>query len=120
MKYLESGTPFAGRIRVNGTGANGEVVLTINNVRLGDEVEFICLVRSLTGESGEGRTNLKVFGEASFPQTVVSPLQDALKMTSELFPLIPEIPDLPTIEGVQTGISVNQDSPSKVSERLLR
>lgn len=120
MKYEESRTPFAGRISVNGTGANGEVVLTINDVRLEDEVEFICLVRSLTEGSGEGRTNLKVFGKASFPQTVVSSLQDALKTTSELLPLIPEIPDLPTIEGVQTGISVNQDSPSKVSEHLVR
>lgn len=32
---------------------------------------------------------------------------------------IPEIPNFPTIEGVQTGISVLQESPSKVNELLL-
>lgn len=60
---VESGTPFTDRISVNGTGATGEVVLTINDVQLEDEVEFICLVRSLTEGTGEGRTNLRVFGE---------------------------------------------------------
>lgn len=72
MKYVESGTPFTERISVNGTGATGEVVLTINDVQLEDEVEFICLVRNLKEGTGEGRTNLKVFGKTSFPQTVVS------------------------------------------------
>lgn len=62
MKYVESGTPFTGRISVNGTGATGEVVLTINQVQLEDEVEFVCRVRSLTEGTGEGQTHLKVFG----------------------------------------------------------
>ncbi|TWW77273.1 MUC18 Cell surface glycoprotein P1H12 [Takifugu flavidus] len=86
MRSVESRTQFTDRISVNGTGATGIVVLTINNVQVEDEVEFICLVKSLTEGTGEGRTNLKVF----------------------------EIPNFPTIEGVQTGISVLQDSPSKI------
>lgn len=69
-KHVESGTPFTERISVNGTGASGEVVLTINDVQLKDEVEFVCVVRSLTEGTGEGRTHLMVFGR----QTVVSAL----------------------------------------------
>lgn len=74
LQQVESGTQFTGRISVNGTGATRQSVLTINNVQLEDEVEFICLVRSLTEGTGEGRTNLKVFGKTSLPQTVVSSL----------------------------------------------
>lgn len=66
MKVPERGTPFTDRISVNGTGASGEVVLTINNVQLADELEFICLVKSLTEGAGEGRTRLKVFGKIQF------------------------------------------------------
>ncbi|XP_044059274.1 melanoma cell adhesion molecule b isoform X2 [Siniperca chuatsi] len=86
MKVVDRGTPFTERISVNGTGATGEVVLTISEVQIEDELEFICLIKSLTDGAGEGRTKLKVF----------------------------EIPNLPTIEGVQTGISVNKDSPSMI------
>ncbi|XP_041661806.1 melanoma cell adhesion molecule b isoform X2 [Cheilinus undulatus] len=86
VNLLEQGTPFTGRISVNGTGATGVVVLTINNVQLTDELEFICLIRGLTEGVAEGRTKLKVF----------------------------QTPELPAIEGVQTGISVNKDSPVQV------
>lgn len=65
-KIPERGTPFTDRISVNDTGASGEVVLTINNVQLTDELEFICLVKSLSEAPGEGRTKLKVFGKIQF------------------------------------------------------
>ncbi|GAA6215075.1 cell surface glycoprotein MUC18 [Lates japonicus] len=71
---------------VNSTGAPGGVVLTINEVRLEDEVEFICEIKSLTDGRGEGRTKLKVFAK----------------------------PDRPTIEAVQGGISVKEERPSKI------
>ncbi|XP_031152907.1 melanoma cell adhesion molecule b isoform X2 [Sander lucioperca] len=86
MKFVDRGTQFTERMSVNGTGATGEIVLTISNVQPVDEVEFICLIKGLTDGTGEGRTKLKVF----------------------------ETPERPTIEGVQTGISVNEDSPSKI------
>ncbi|XP_056297547.1 melanoma cell adhesion molecule b isoform X2 [Pseudoliparis swirei] len=86
MKVVDKGTQFTDRISVSGTGGTGEVVLTISDVELRDEVEFICLIKGLTEGTGEGRTKLRVF---------VSP-------------------ELPNIEGVQTGISVNQDGPSKI------
>uniref|UniRef100_A0A8D3B1D8 Melanoma cell adhesion molecule b n=1 Tax=Scophthalmus maximus TaxID=52904 RepID=A0A8D3B1D8_SCOMX len=86
MKIVDRGTQFTDRISVNGTGANGEVVLTINDVRLADELEFICFIKSLTVGSAEGRTKLRVF----------------------------ETPNRPTIEAVQTGVSVNQQSLSKI------
>ncbi|XP_070827231.1 melanoma cell adhesion molecule b isoform X2 [Chaetodon trifascialis] len=85
-KIVDRGTPFTDRISVNGTGATGDVVLTISNVQLEDELEFICLIRSVTGEAGEGRTKLKVF----------------------------ETPNLPSIESVQTGISVNEEGLAKI------
>lgn len=63
MRYAERGTPFTDRISVNGTGATGEVVLTINNVQVTDEVEFICSVKNPFEGVGEGRTRLNVFGK---------------------------------------------------------
>lgn len=66
MKYVEPGTQFTDRISVNGTGATGGVVLTVNNVQIEDEVEFICHINSLTKGTGEGRTWLKVFGKVAF------------------------------------------------------
>ncbi|XP_032368176.1 melanoma cell adhesion molecule b isoform X5 [Etheostoma spectabile] len=86
MKVVDQGTQFTKRMSVNGTGATGEIVLTISDVQPVDELEFICLIKGLTDGTGEGRTKLKVF----------------------------ETPEHPTIEGVQTGISVNEDSPSKI------
>ena len=61
MSYAEKGTPFSDRISVNGTA--GEAVLTITDVQLKDEVEFICIVKSLTDGTAEGRTKLRVFCE---------------------------------------------------------
>ncbi|KAL7399749.1 hypothetical protein ABVT39_001015 [Epinephelus coioides] len=87
MQVVDRGTQFTDRISVNGTGASEAIVLTIRDVRLEDELEFICLIKSLTDGTGEGRTKLKVF----------------------------EKPDYPTIEGVQTGISVSESSPSKIA-----
>nr|XP_020510612.1 cell surface glycoprotein MUC18 isoform X1 [Labrus bergylta] len=84
-QIVDRATRFTDRISVNGTGATGEVVLTIRDVQLADGREFICLIKNLTDDS-KGSTQLKVFGT----------------------------PDLPTIEGVQTGISVNEVSPSKI------
>lgn len=84
MRDVVRGTPFTDRISVNGTGET--VVLTIDEVEVADEVEFICLVKSLTDGVGEGRTQLKVF----------------------------EKPDVTTIEGVRTGILVNIGRPSKI------
>lgn len=62
MRVVKKGTQFTERISVNGTLANGQVVLTISDVDISDEVEFICLIRSLTYGTAEGRTKLRVFG----------------------------------------------------------
>ncbi|KAK5868605.1 hypothetical protein PBY51_009605 [Eleginops maclovinus] len=86
MNVTDSGTPFTQRISVNGTGADGEILLTISDVQPEDELEFICLIKTLTDGTAEGRTKLKVFAT----------------------------PDHPTIEGVQTGISINEEIPSKI------
>ncbi|XP_077350419.1 melanoma cell adhesion molecule b isoform X2 [Festucalex cinctus] len=86
MQVVDRGTPFTDRIMVNVTAATGEVVLTIADVQIKDQLEFICLVKSLTDGVSEGRTRLLVF----------------------------ERPDFPTIEGVQTGISVHEDTLSKI------
>ncbi|XP_060928702.1 melanoma cell adhesion molecule b isoform X2 [Limanda limanda] len=86
MKLVDRGTPFTDRISVNGTGANGVVVLTINEVKLKDELEFICFIKSLTDGKGEGRTKLRVF----------------------------ETPKFPTIDAVRTGISVSETGLSKI------
>ncbi|XP_061734649.1 melanoma cell adhesion molecule b isoform X1 [Nerophis ophidion] len=80
-KAVERGTPFTDRITVNVTAATGEVVLTIADVQVRDQLEFICLIKSLTDGVGEGRTKLLVF----------------------------EKPDSPTIEGFQEGISIYDD-----------
>ncbi|XP_029963935.1 cell surface glycoprotein MUC18-like isoform X2 [Salarias fasciatus] len=82
----DRGTPFTDRISMNGSVATGEMVLTIRNVLLEDELEFICLVKSLTDGTAEGRTKLQVF----------------------------ETPNAPTIEAAQNGISVNEDVLSKI------
>ncbi|XP_076002205.1 melanoma cell adhesion molecule b isoform X2 [Genypterus blacodes] len=85
MGIVEKDTPFSDRISVNVTGATGTALLTITDVKLGDEQEFICQIRSKDG-TGQGRTLLKVF----------------------------ETPELPTIEGYQTGIWVNNHELSKI------
>ncbi|XP_074498096.1 melanoma cell adhesion molecule b isoform X3 [Sebastes fasciatus] len=87
MNIVDKGTPFTDRISVTGTGASREIVLTISDVQLDDELEFICRINGLTDGTREGRTQLKVF----------------------------EKPDRPIIEAVETGISVNEISPSKIA-----
>ncbi|XP_069390645.1 melanoma cell adhesion molecule b isoform X2 [Paralichthys olivaceus] len=86
MEVIDQGTAFTDRINLNGTGANKEVVLTINNVQLEDELEFICSINTLTDGSGEGSTKLKVF----------------------------VTPDYPTIKAEPTAFSVNSGSMSKI------
>lgn len=71
-KVVDRGTPFTDRISVNGTGATGEVVLTISDVQLEDEVEFICFIKGLTDGAAEGRTKLKVFGKIQYEMAWVS------------------------------------------------
>lgn len=63
MNIVDQGTPFTERISVNGTAATGSLVLTITDVRLEDELEFVCHINSLSDGKGEGRTQLRVFGE---------------------------------------------------------
>ncbi|KAM3875234.1 melanoma cell adhesion molecule b [Diretmus argenteus] len=86
MNSMERGTQFTDRISVNRTAATGELMLTISDVQLEDEGEFICQIKSLSDGIGEGRTQLKVF----------------------------EMPEIPSIEGVQTGIWVTSNNPSKI------
>ncbi|CAL1570410.1 unnamed protein product [Knipowitschia caucasica] len=82
----DKGTPFSERINVNGSAASGAVVMTINDVQLKDELEFICIVKSLTDGTAEGRTKLRVF----------------------------QTPEAPTIIGAQQGISVQETDLSKI------
>ncbi|CAK6968113.1 melanoma cell adhesion molecule b [Scomber scombrus] len=84
---VERRTRFTDRISVNGNGATGQVVLTIRDVQLEDELDFICQIKSLTDGHGEGLTKLKVF----------------------------VIPEPPTIEAVGKGISINEQNPSKIA-----
>ncbi|XP_029628181.1 cell surface glycoprotein MUC18 isoform X4 [Salmo trutta] len=77
---------FTDKISVNGMGKSSEVVLTIRDVALEDELEFICQVNGLSAGNMEGRTMLKVFAS----------------------------PDRPNIEGVHSGISVSNKNPSKI------
>ncbi|XP_053176738.1 melanoma cell adhesion molecule b [Scomber japonicus] len=84
---IDRHTRFTDRISVEGNGATGQVVLTIRDVQLDDELDFICQIKSLTDGKGEGLTKLKVF----------------------------VIPEPPTIEAVGKGISINEEFPSKIA-----
>ncbi|XP_078140498.1 melanoma cell adhesion molecule b isoform X1 [Centroberyx gerrardi] len=86
MNIMDQGTPFTDRISVNGSGATGELVLTITDVQLEDELDFICQINGVTAGNGEGRTQLRVF----------------------------ETPEFPSIEQVHTGIWVGNENPSKI------
>ncbi|XP_034025184.1 melanoma cell adhesion molecule b isoform X2 [Thalassophryne amazonica] len=86
-KWVEPGTTLTERIGVNSLGVGRGLVLTIANVRLEDELEFICHIKNLSDGGVEGRTQLKVF----------------------------ETPERPVIEGVREGIWVNSDIPSKIA-----
>ncbi|KAM4742948.1 melanoma cell adhesion molecule b isoform 2-T2 [Anableps anableps] len=82
QKTVQKNTPYTDRITVNNTGTTGQVVLTISDVKLSDEVDFICHVQIIGEGTGEGRTKLRVF----------------------------KAPDYPTIEGMENGISVNDEA----------
>uniref|UniRef100_A0A6Q2ZJG6 Ig-like domain-containing protein n=1 Tax=Esox lucius TaxID=8010 RepID=A0A6Q2ZJG6_ESOLU len=77
--------PFQDKVSVMRSVNSGEVVLTIKDVVLEDEREYICQVNESSGTIGVGRTSLKVF----------------------------VAPDRSLIEGVYTGISV-ESSLSKI------
>ncbi|XP_041850095.1 melanoma cell adhesion molecule b isoform X6 [Melanotaenia boesemani] len=84
MKTVDNSTHFTERISVN--HSNNTMMLTIRDVKLEDQLDYICAVKGLTDGSGEGRTKLRVFVK----------------------------PEPPTIEGVQNGISVNEEVTSLV------
>ncbi|XP_041733280.1 cell surface glycoprotein MUC18 isoform X2 [Coregonus clupeaformis] len=86
MQVVDQGGQFTDKISVNGNGKSSEVVLTIRDVTLEDELEFICQVNGLSAGNEEGHTMLKVF----------------------------ESPAHPIIEGVHSGISVSNKNPSKI------
>uniref|UniRef100_A0A3Q0QTG6 Melanoma cell adhesion molecule b n=1 Tax=Amphilophus citrinellus TaxID=61819 RepID=A0A3Q0QTG6_AMPCI len=61
QEAAETSTPFKDRISLNVNGTTA--VLIIRKVGVKDEVEFICVIKTLTDGTGEGRTKLKVFGK---------------------------------------------------------
>lgn len=63
VREVQRGTPFTDRINMTGPGQHGDVVLTIHNVRVQDELEFICVIKHLVDGVAEGRTQLRVFGK---------------------------------------------------------
>ncbi|XP_038817547.1 cell surface glycoprotein MUC18-like isoform X4 [Salvelinus namaycush] len=86
MQVVDRGGQFTDKISVNGMGNSSEVVLTIRDVKLEDELEFICHVNGMSVGSKEGRTMLRVFAS----------------------------PDRPIITGEESGISVSNENPSKM------
>ncbi|XP_073718701.1 melanoma cell adhesion molecule b [Misgurnus anguillicaudatus] len=68
--------------------SRGSIILTIDDVQLNDEAEFICTVHDLSQNHSEGRTRLQVFNSPSFP----------------------------VIVGTPSGISVTEEEPSKVAD----
>ncbi|XP_051520759.1 melanoma cell adhesion molecule b isoform X2 [Myxocyprinus asiaticus] len=91
-EIIDEGSDYTGRISVkhshNKSTEQGNIILTIDKVRLSDEREFICTVHNVSKEHGEGRTRLQVFNSPSFPE----------------------------IEGTYSGISVDAEGPSKIAD----
>ncbi|KAJ8388340.1 hypothetical protein AAFF_G00134940 [Aldrovandia affinis] len=87
MQIVDEGTDFTERITVSPADERGEIVLTIQDVQLADEREFICQVNGMSAGNGEGKTLLKVF----------------------------DPPEAPVIEGVYSGISVSSPYPTKIA-----
>ncbi|XP_064207008.1 cell surface glycoprotein MUC18 isoform X2 [Anguilla rostrata] len=87
MQIVDSDTDFTGRITISPADERGEMVLTIQEVQLGDEREFICQVNGMSAGNAEGKTLLKVF----------------------------DPPEAPVIEGVHSGITVSTPYPSKIA-----
>ncbi|XP_051717083.1 melanoma cell adhesion molecule b isoform X2 [Ctenopharyngodon idella] len=90
-EIIEEGSEYTGRITVSHSydpkDVRGTAILTIDKVELSDQREFICMVHNVLKESGEGHTRLQVF----------------------------KSPSMPVIDGTYTGISVNEEGPSKVA-----
>lgn len=70
-QYIEQGTPYTDRISVNVSMDTGVTILTINDVNVQDELEYICVVKALTEGEGQGSTTLKVFGKKAYPLTLI-------------------------------------------------
>ncbi|XP_029374513.1 cell surface glycoprotein MUC18 [Echeneis naucrates] len=85
QQMVDSNTDYSGRIQV--TSDQQGIQLTIQDVQLSDEREFFCQVNGLAAGSAEGKTHLRVFAP----------------------------PEAPVIEAVPTGVSVANESPSKVA-----
>ncbi|XP_056468170.1 melanoma cell adhesion molecule b isoform X3 [Gadus chalcogrammus] len=69
MRIEETNSQFTGRIKVDVTPSqgSGQVLLRVLETRLGDEVDFICLVKSLTDGNDQGKTQLRVFEKPAHP-----------------------------------------------------
>ncbi|KAK2881087.1 hypothetical protein QQF64_008574 [Cirrhinus molitorella] len=89
---IEEGSDYAGRINVTHSyepqSERGSAILIIDNVQMSDQREFICIVHDILSDSGEGHTRLQLFNS----------------------------PSLPVIERTHTGVSVNEEEPSKVAD----
>ncbi|XP_061905040.1 cell surface glycoprotein MUC18 isoform X2 [Entelurus aequoreus] len=82
---VDEGTDYSGRIQV--TFDQQGTLLSIQEVQLSDEREFFCTVNAMAAGQLDKKTHLRVFAP----------------------------PEAPVIKGVQTGISVTNEMPSKVA-----
>ncbi|MBN3300454.1 cell surface glycoprotein MUC18 isoform X2 [Amia ocellicauda] len=78
----DTGTDYTERISVS-----KDNILTIRNVQLKDNRDFICQVGGMSAGNGESKTELKVYNA----------------------------PEPPEIEGTHSGISVTHDAPSQIA-----
>ncbi|XP_041923695.1 melanoma cell adhesion molecule b isoform X4 [Alosa sapidissima] len=83
---LDQDSSLAGRVTVHDS-IPGSVVVIVEPVQLEDELLFICHVNTATEDGKEGMTQLRVFSK----------------------------PEVPKIEGVHTGISVNEKDPTQIA-----
>ncbi|XP_049599150.1 cell surface glycoprotein MUC18 isoform X2 [Syngnathus scovelli] len=81
----DEGTEFSSRIRV--AVDRRATRLTVQEVQLSDERDFICQVNGVSAGAAESKTRLRVFAP----------------------------PEAPLIQGVRAGISVNAEAPSEVA-----
>uniref|UniRef100_A0A8C9TII7 Melanoma cell adhesion molecule n=1 Tax=Scleropages formosus TaxID=113540 RepID=A0A8C9TII7_SCLFO len=89
MRIADNGTDFTARISMSGT--LGNLVLSVEDVRLRDEREFICQVNGMSAGNAESKTQLKLF------------------VFKESF-----------IEGTHSGVSVTSDQPSLIASCEVR
>ncbi|KAM9788548.1 cell surface glycoprotein MUC18 [Neosynchiropus ocellatus] len=90
LSVVDRDTEYSSNVRVI-TESHG-TLLSISDVRLSDDREFYCQVNGLAAGTAERKTHLRVFAT----------------------------PEPPVIEGVQTGISVTNELPSKVASCEVR